>query len=62
MSIINKRLFNFKKIIVSIGIGASMLLLSSCTNSERQQEIEYISQKYAVPQENQLIVYTSHKE
>lgn len=42
--------------------GALMLLLSSCQNSPRQEEIENISQKYAVPQENQLIVYTSHKE
>ena len=39
-----------------------MFLLSACGNSERQQEIEELSRKYAVPQEKQLIVYTSHKE
>jgi iron(III) transport system substrate-binding protein len=41
---------------------AAMLLLSSCGNSARQEEIKYISQKYNVPEEKQLIVYTSHKE
>ena len=39
-----------------------MLLLSACAGAERQQEIEALSQKYAVPDEKQLIVYTSHKE
>lgn len=39
-----------------------MLLLSACGNSARQESIEAISQKYAVPEEKQLIVYTSHKE
>ena len=39
-----------------------MLLLSACGNSERQQEIEALSAKYTVPEEKQLIVYTSHKE
>ncbi len=39
-----------------------MLLLSACAGAERQQEVEALSQKYAVPDEKQLIVYTSHKE
>lgn len=39
-----------------------MLLLSSCQNTERQKEIESISLKYNVPEEKQLVVYTSHKE
>ena len=43
-------------------IAAAMLLLSACAGSERQQEIAKISGNYAVPQEKQLIVYTSHKE
>ncbi len=42
--------------------GAAMLLLSSCQGSERKEDIERISEKYGVPQEKQLIVYTSHKE
>ncbi|MCR5156530.1 MAG: extracellular solute-binding protein [Butyrivibrio sp.] len=42
--------------------GAAMLLLSACAGAERQQEVEALSQKYAVPDEKQLIVYTSHKE
>lgn len=51
-----------KKIIVSILTGAVMLLISSCGNSKRQEQIDYISEKYSVSEENQLIVYTSHKE
>ena len=43
-------------------IAAVMLLLSACAGSERKQEIEELSSSYAVPQEKQLIVYTSHKE
>ena len=39
-----------------------MLLLSSCAGSERKQAIEELSKRYNVPQEKQLIVYTSHKE
>lgn len=42
--------------------GAAMLLLSSCGNSPRQEAIAQLSEKYAVPGEKQLIVYTSHKE
>ena len=56
----NKR--RAKKIIISILTGAVMLLISSCGNSKRQEQINYISEKYSVPEENQLIVYTSHKE
>ena len=43
-------------------IAANMLLLSACAGSERQQEIVELSESFAVPQEKQLIVYTSHKE
>ena len=43
-------------------IAAAMLLLCACSGSERKQEIEELSSSYAVPQEKQLIVYTSHKE
>ena len=43
-------------------IAAAMLLLCACSGSERKQEIEDLSSSYAVPQEKQLIVYTSHKE
>lgn len=51
-----------KRILMTLMAGAVMLLLSSCANSERQKAVEYISEKYTVPSENQLIVYTSHKE
>ncbi|RKM58842.1 extracellular solute-binding protein [Butyrivibrio sp. CB08] len=54
-----KRLIKLVAVLVA---EAMALLLSSCGNSERQQEIEYISGKYNVPEEKQLIVYTSHKE
>lgn len=50
------------RIVVAILAEAMMLLLSSCENSERQAQIEYISEKYNVPEEKQLVVYTSHKE
>ena len=50
------------KILAIILAEAAMLLLSSCGNSPRQQAIEDLSAKYAVPEEKRLIVYTSHKE
>ena len=49
-------------LITMIISGAMTLLLTSCAMNERQDEIEYISDKYNVPEQNQLIVYTSHKE
>jgi len=51
-----------KAILTTTSIAAVMLLLSACAGSERQQEIAEISKNFAVPQEKQLIVYTSHKE
>ncbi|SDB42989.1 iron(III) transport system substrate-binding protein [Pseudobutyrivibrio sp. YE44] len=42
--------------------GASMLLLSGCANEDAAQSVKEISDKYSVAEENQLIVYTSHKE
>ncbi len=41
---------------------AVMLLLSSCAGTERKEAVSEISTKYGVPEEKQLIVYTSHKE
>ena len=41
---------------------AVTLLFSACAQTEREKNIDYISEKYAIPEENQLIVYTSHKE
>lgn len=38
------------------------LLLSGCGKSQREEEIRALSQKYSVPEEKQLTVYTSHKE
>ncbi len=43
-------------------LGALILLLSGCGNSERKASVSYISEKYGVSSEDQLIVYTSHKE
>jgi iron(III) transport system substrate-binding protein len=59
---INKKWNIFKRIVIMIMAEAAMLLLSSCGKSERQADIEYISEKYAVPGDKQLVVYTSHKE
>ena len=39
-----------------------MLLLSACRQTERNALISDISEKYSVPNDKQLIVYTSHKE
>ena len=53
---------SLRTIAATVLAGAAMLLLSACGSTERQQEIERLSQKYVVPEEKQLIVYTSHKE
>ncbi|MCR5670594.1 MAG: extracellular solute-binding protein [Butyrivibrio sp.] len=50
------------KKLTAVLLTAVMLLLSACANQEKQEYVEYISKKYAVPYEKQLIVYTSHKE
>jgi iron(III) transport system substrate-binding protein len=50
------------KLLTIIMAEAAMLLLSSCGNTERDSAISYISEKYSVPEEKQLIIYTSHKE
>ncbi len=52
----------FLKIAVIIMAEAAMLLLCSCQNSEREKAIEQLSERYSVPEDKQLIVYTSHKE
>ncbi|WP_034465949.1 extracellular solute-binding protein [Butyrivibrio proteoclasticus] len=51
-----------KKRVTSFVVMALMLLLTACQGSPRQESINYISEKYSVPSDNQLIVYTSHKE
>lgn len=50
----------YKKI--ALLAGASMLLLSGCAQADQAQSARDISDKYSVADENQLIVYTSHKE
>lgn len=50
------------KIVTILTAGAAMLLLSSCAGTERQKAIQELSERYNVPEEKQLIVYTSHKE
>ena len=62
MPMTKRRKSYLKKIAVMIAAEAAMLLLCSCGNSARKAQIESISEKYAVPVEKQLIVYTSHKE
>ena len=51
-----------KAIAITTLTAVSMLLLSACGGSPRQQAIEELSAKYSVPEEKRLIVYTSHKE
>lgn len=48
------------KTIISLLLTFSFLLLSGCTD-RKDKTADEISSKYDVPDENQLIVYTSHK-
>lgn len=41
---------------------AVMLLLSSCSYTDKKAEVKEFSEQNAVPDDKQLIVYTSHKE
>ncbi len=43
-------------------LAALVLTVAGCGNEERKASVSYISEKYSIPSENQLIVYTSHKE
>ena len=52
----------FSRLISVIILGAMVFLLTSCSMNRRQEETRFISEKYNVPEQNQLIVYTSHKE
>ncbi len=54
--------FILKKIVTVIMAEAAMLLLLSCGNSPRQQQVQELSEKFNVSDEGRLIVYTSHKE
>ena len=53
---------NNKRQIMAAVSTVSLLLLSACSFNARQKDVEYISEKFAVPDDKQLIVYTSHKE
>ena len=41
---------------------ALMMTVAGCGNNARKASVSYISEKYAIPSDDQLIVYTSHKE
>ncbi|MCR5584021.1 MAG: extracellular solute-binding protein [Lachnospiraceae bacterium] len=43
-------------------LAALVLTATGCGNDERKAAVSYISEKYSVPSDDQLIVYTSHKE
>ncbi len=51
-----------KKRLLSIVALILLVMSTACGNNERAEQIESLSGKYAVSKENQLIVYTSHKE
>ena len=51
-----------KKRLLSIVALILLVMSTACGNNERVEQIESLSKKYAVSKENQLIVYTSHKE
>ncbi len=55
-----RSLHPFKQHIIAIAAALSMLLISCAPVSD--PAVTYISEKYRVPEEKQLIVYTSHKE
>ena len=50
-----------KQVLIS-ALFMTVFFLSGCGNSQREEEIRTLSQKYSVPEERQLTVYTSHKE
>ncbi len=52
----------FIRIVMIMIAEAAMLLLSSCGNSPSQEAAIAMTEKYSVPDEKRLIVYTSHKE
>ncbi len=52
----------FKRIRITAAAILQAVVLTACASSGRAEEIASISQKYDVPVEDQLIVYTSHKE
>lgn len=43
-------------------LAALVLTVAGCGNEGRKAAVSYISEKYSIPSDNQLIVYTSHKE
>ena len=47
---------------ISLAAIFGAFFLTACGNNTRQTEIEYYSEKYSVPEDKQLIIYTSHKE
>ena len=51
-----------RKRIISLMVCALLVFVTACGKSEREQQVETLSGEYAVSKENQLIVYTSHKE
>lgn len=51
-----------KRFLLALAVGAAVLTLSGCAKGEKAQSVKDISEKYSVADENQLIVYTSHKE
>ncbi|MBO5598427.1 MAG: extracellular solute-binding protein [Oribacterium sp.] len=50
-----------KQVLIS-ALFMTVFFLSGCGNSQREEEIRTLSQKYSVSEERQLTVYTSHKE
>jgi iron(III) transport system substrate-binding protein len=60
-NLINNRTNKCRRIL-ALTLAVLMPVLCACGQSEREKQIRYISDKYSVPDENQLIVYTSHKE
>lgn len=52
----------FKKVVSAISVAALMVAMCGCGQNQREEFIKYISEKYSASNDNQLIVYTSHKE
>ncbi|WP_044915908.1 extracellular solute-binding protein [Oribacterium sp. FC2011] len=58
-----KSLYNiFLKKTLTVVIITASIFLSGCGGNQREHDIESLSEKYSVPEEKQLTVYTSHKE
>jgi iron(III) transport system substrate-binding protein len=57
-----KRIRKVHALMAIMSVVCVLMSVTGCSDNGRQSEIEYMSEKYAVPDEKQLVIWTSHKE